>query len=46
MADVPKDPRISGLFAFDVSVNNQGDIRLFDFNTGPNFAAFTEGNRL
>jgi hypothetical protein len=41
----PTDPRLSGLFAFDASVNQEGDIKLFDFNTGPNFAAFTRGNQ-
>lgn len=46
MISVPIDPRVSGLFAFDASINQDGDIKLFDFNTGPNFAAFTKGNRI
>jgi hypothetical protein len=45
MINIPADPRISGLFAFDASINMDGDIKLFDFNTGPNFMAFTRGNR-
>lgn len=35
------DPRVSGLYAFDGAINQKGEIKLFDFNTGPNFAAFT-----
>ena len=45
MIKIPTDPRLSGLYAFDASINTDGDIKLFDFNTGPNFAAFTRGNK-
>ena len=46
MKDVARDPRTFGVFAFDAAINEYGDLKFFDFNTGPNFKAFTRGNKI
>lgn len=44
MPEVPSDPRVVGIVAFDAAFNRKGELFLFDCNVTPNIKPFTQGN--
>lgn len=44
MREVHSDARLSGLYAFDASMDTEMNLKLFELNVTPNFHANTNGN--